>query len=105
MSTTATVAPVIARDDRPRTDPGAVKICGMAFIHAPECSDQYAEGLLKGFSGTLQVDGYAGSNRVLKQPAHDVQCAYCRAPARRKHFAVAKSGKATLIADAGLAQI
>ena len=102
MSTTATVAPVIARDDRPW---GGKDLRGVAFIHAPERFDQYAEGLLKGFSGTLQVDGYAGSNRVLKQPGHDVLCAYCRAPARRKHFAVAKSGKATPIADAGLAQI
>jgi transposase len=77
----------------------------MAFIHAPERLGQCAGVLLKGFSGTLQVDGYAGSKRMLKRPAHDVLCAYCRAPARRKHFAVAKSGKATSIADAGLAQI
>ena len=77
----------------------------MAFIHAPERLGQCAEVLLKGFSGSLQVDGYAGSNRVLKLPAHDFLCAYCRVHARRKHFAVAKSGKATLIADAGLAQI
>ena len=76
----------------------------MAFTYAPGRSGQYAEDILKGFSGTLQVDGYAGYNRLLKRPAQDVQLAYCWAHARRKLHEVSQSGT-TPIADEGLKQI
>ena len=92
----------LARDDRPW---GGEDPPGVAFTYAPGRSGQYAENILQGFSGTLQVDGYAGYNRLLKRPAQDVQFAYCWAHARRKFFEVAKSGNATPIADAGIAQI
>ena len=59
---------------------------------------------MKGFSGTLQVDGYAGYNRLLKRPSQDVTLAYCWAHARRKLHDVAQSGAAP-IAQEGLAQI
>ena len=59
---------------------------------------------MKGFSGTLQVDGYAGYNRLLKRPAQDVTLAYCWAHARRKLHDVTQSGAAP-IAQEGLAQI
>jgi hypothetical protein len=59
---------------------------------------------LKGFSGTLQVDGYAGYNRLLNRPAQDVTLAYCWAHARRKLHDVTQSGAAP-IAQEGLAQI
>jgi len=59
---------------------------------------------LKGFSRVLQVDGYAGYNRLLKRPAQDVTLAYCWAHARRKLHDVAQSG-APPIAQEGLAQI
>ena len=60
--------------------------------------------ILKGFSGILQVDGYAGYNRLLKRPAQDVTLAYCWAHARRKLHDVTQSGAAP-IAQEGLAQI
>lgn len=76
----------------------------MPFTYAPGRSGQYADKILKGFSGTLQVDGYAGYNRLLKRPAQDVVLAYCWAHARRKLHDVTQSGAAP-IAQEGLGQI
>ncbi|SHE60456.1 Transposase [Ruegeria intermedia] len=92
---------VLARDDRPW---GGGAPPGVAFTYAPGRSGQYAEGILKGFTGTLQVDGYAGYNRLLKRPTQDIQLAYCWAHARRKLHEVAQTGT-TPIADEGLKQI
>lgn len=91
----------LARDDRPW---GGEDPPGVAFTYAPGRSGQYADDILKGFSGVLQVDGYAGYNRLLKRPAQDVTLAYCWAHARRKLHDVTKSGAAP-VAQAGLAQI
>lgn len=92
---------VLARDDRPwgGDDPPAV-----AFNYAPGRSDQHADNILKGFSGILQVDGYAGYNRRLKRPSRDMALAYCWAHARRKLHDFTQSGAAP-IAKEGLAQI
>lgn len=76
----------------------------MAFTYAPGRSGQYADNILKDFSGTLQVDGYAGYNRLLKGPAQDVALAYCWAHARRKLHDVTQSGAAP-IAQECLGQI
>lgn len=91
----------LARDDRPW---GGEDPPGVVFTYAPGRSGQYAENILQGFSGTLQVDGYAGYNRLLKRPAQDVRLAYCWAHARRKLHEVSQSGT-TPIADEGLKQI
>ncbi|CRL14548.1 IS66 family transposase [Phaeobacter italicus] len=91
----------LARDDRPW---GGDDPPGVAFTYAPGRSGQHADNILKGFSGTLQVDGYAGYNRLLKRPAQDVTLAYCWAHARRKLHDVTQSGAAP-IAQEGLAQI
>jgi len=76
----------------------------VAFTYAPGRSGQHADKILSGFSGTLQVDGYAGYNRLLKRPAQDVTLAYCWAHARRKLHDVTQSGAAP-IAQEGLAHI
>ena len=91
----------LARDDRSwdGNDPP-----GVAFTYAPGRSGQHAENILSGFSGILQVDGYAGYNRLLKRPTQDVKLAYCWAHARRKLHDVTQSGEAP-IAQEGLAQI
>lgn len=91
----------LARDDRPW---GGDDPPGVAFTYAPGRSGQFAEDILKGFTGTLQVDGYAGYNRLLKRPAQDVRLAYCWAHARRKLHEVAQTGT-TPIADEGLRRI
>ena len=53
--------------------------------YAPGRSGQYADDILKGFEGILQVDGYAGYNRLLNRDSKQVQLAYCwaHAPSRR----------------------
>ena len=45
----------LARDDRPW---GGEDPPGVAFTYAPGRPGQYADNILKGFNGTLQVDGY-----------------------------------------------
>lgn len=52
----------LARDDRSWNGPDPP---GVAFTYAPGRSGKYASELLHGFDGILQVDGYAGYNRVL----------------------------------------
>jgi len=91
----------LARDDRPwdGNDPP-----GVAFTYVPGRSGQHADTVLKGFSGILQVDGYAGYNCLLKRPAQDVTLAYCWAHARRKLFDVTKNSVAPM-AKKGLDQI
>ena len=91
----------LARDDRPW---GGDDPPGVAFTYAPGRSGQYADKILDGFSGILQVDGYAGYNRLLRRPTQDVQLTYCWAHARRKLYNVTQSGTAP-IAQEGLAQI
>ena len=93
----------LARDDRPW---GGEAPPGVAFTYAPGRSGQYADDILQGFSGILQVDGYAGYNRLI-QPARNgpnIQLAYCWAHARRKLHEVAQAGTAP-IAEDGLRQI
>lgn len=91
----------LARDDRPW---GGDDPPGVAFTYAPGRSGLPADNILSGSSGTLQVDGYAGYNRLLKRPAQDVTLAYCWAHARRKLHDVTQSGAAPIAQD-GLAQI
>lgn len=77
---------------------------GVAFTFAPGRSGQYAEKILRGFSGILQVDAYAGYNRLLKRADQEVQLVYCWAHARRKLHEVARNATAP-IAEEGLKQI
>lgn len=91
----------LARNDRPW---GGTARPGIAFTYAPRRSSQYADDILKDFSGILQVDGYAGFSRFLKRSNDQVTLAYCWTHARRKLHEVAQSGDAP-IAEAGLKQI
>ncbi len=93
----------LARDDRPW---GGAAPPGVAFTYAPGRSGQYADTILQGFTGILQVDGYAGYNRLI-QPERTgpaIQLAYCWAHARRKLFEVARNSTAP-IAEDGLKRI
>lgn len=60
---------------------------------------------MQGFSGILQVDGYAGYNRVLDPRDNaPIQLAYCWAHARRKLYDLTHNNVAP-IAEEGLKQI
>ncbi|SDR46836.1 IS66 family transposase [Pseudovibrio sp. Tun.PSC04-5.I4] len=91
----------LARDDRPWNGPEPP---GVAFTYAPNRSGEVAEEILKDFEGVLQVDGYAGYNRLLKRQKSPVALAYCWSHARRKLYEVARN-KTAPIAEEGLRQI
>ena len=92
----------LARDDRPwisETPPG------VAFTYTPGRSGKHASEILQGFNGTLQVDGYAGYNRVLDPKSNgEIQLAYCWAHARRKLYELTINSPAP-IAHQGLKHI
>jgi hypothetical protein len=59
----------------------------VGFTYAPRRSGEYASEILQGFGGTLQVDGYAGYNRVLDlRDNAPILLACCWAHARRKLY-------------------
>ena len=92
----------LARDDRGWNGPEPP---GVAFTYAPGRSGEHAVEILQGFDGILQVDGYAGYNRVLDPRDNDpIQLAYCWAHARRKLYELTHHNAAP-IAEEGLKQI
>lgn len=74
----------LARDDRAW---GGDDPPGVVYFYAPDRRGENAERFLKGFNGTLQLDGYQGYNR-LTRPARKggdpIVVAHCWAHARRK---------------------
>jgi hypothetical protein len=93
----------LARDDRPW---GGTAPPGVAFTYAPGRGGQHAERILQGFGGILQVDGYAGYNRLIAPDriGPDIQLAYCWAHARRKLIEITRTGPAP-IAEEGVGLI
>lgn len=90
----------LARDDRPW---GGTAPPGVAFTYAPGRGGQHAERILQGFGGILQVDGYAGYNRLIApdRVGPGIQLAYCWAHARRKLIEITRTGPAP-IAEQGV---
>jgi transposase len=88
----------VARDDRPwgGTDPP-----GVAYIYAAGRGADHAVAMMKGFTGILQVDGYAGY-RSLADPARggQVTLAFCWAHLRRHFYDIAKGGAAPIASEA-----
>jgi transposase len=93
----------LARDDRPW---GGGAPPGVAFTYAPGRGGIHAEQILQGFSGILQVDGYAGYNRLIAPGrfGKDIRLAYCWAHARRKLVEIIRNSKAP-VADDGVKRI
>ncbi|NRP21579.1 hypothetical protein LPJGGPFB_04838 [Ensifer adhaerens] len=93
----------LARDDRPW---GGGAPPGVAFTDAPGRGGLHAERIVQGFTGILQVDGYAGYNRLIASDrvGSDIQLAYCWAHARRKLVEITRNGSAP-IAEEGLRRI
>jgi transposase len=83
----------LARDDRPW---GGGSPPGVAFTYSPGRGGIHEERILQGFSGILQVDGYAGYNRLIgpDRTGPDIQLAYCWAHARRKLVEITRNGSA-----------
>ena len=93
----------LARDDRRwgGADPPAV-----VYAYAPGRGAEHAERLLKGFTGVLQVDGYAAYKTVSKGRPSDapLRLAHCWAHGRRKLREVFDRD-ASPIAEEGLRRI
>src|SRR5690554_5488726 len=74
----------LARDDRSW---GGDDPPGVVYFYAPGRHGENAETFLTGFDGTLQLDGYAGYNRLTKpsrKGGEPIVVAHCWAHARRK---------------------
>ena len=70
-----------------RLEPGGDDPPGVVYFYAPGRHGAHAEMFLTGFNGTLQIDGYAGYNRLTKpsrKGGDPIIVAYCWAHARRK---------------------
>ena len=93
----------IARDDRPwgGSDPPAV-----AYHYAPGRGGVHARALFAGYSGTLQVDAYAGYNGLAdpSRAGGAITLAYCWSHFRRQFYDIAKGGHAP-VATAALDKI
>src|SRR5487761_1927182 len=74
----------LARADRPF---GGADPPGVVFRYAPGRGGVHAEQMLAGFDGVLQVDGYAGYNRLEetdRQGGSPLRLAYCWSHGRRE---------------------
>ena len=93
----------LARDDRPW---GGGTPPGVAFTYASGRGGQHAERILQEFTGILQVDGYAGYNRLIApdRVGPDIKLAYCWVHARRKLLEITRTGS-TPIAEEGVMRI
>ena len=79
---------------------------GVVYAYAPSRGGAHGEKLLEGFSGTAQVDGYSGYNRLRRsdRPGGALTLASCWTHARRGLKEVFDSN-ASPIANAGLERI
>jgi len=84
-----------ARDDRPWGGPAPPVV---AYIYAPDRKAERPAAHLKGFHGTLQVDGYAGY-RALAETGQ-VKLAFCWAHVRRRFYEIAAAGAAPIATEA-----
>jgi transposase len=93
----------LARDERGWGGTGPP---GVVYFYADGRGGKHAEAFLNGFTGTLQVDAYAGYKRLARKgrPEGALVLANCWAHARRKLVEIKKSSNSP-IADEGLQQI
>lgn len=79
---------------------------GIVYTYAPSRAGAHATRILKGWTGTLLVDGYAGYNQLASRPREGgtVRLAHCWAHARRKLFDIFKKDRSP-IAEEGLRRI
>jgi transposase len=88
-----------AVDDRPWKGPAPPAV---VYLYAPDRRGSHLEVHLGRFRGVLQVDGYAGYDKLAQpgRPAGAIKLAYCLAHARREFFDVHKQTKDAVAAEA-----
>ena len=84
-----------ARDDRPWGGAGPPAV---AYVYAPNRKAEQPIAHLAGFTGVLQVDGYAGYRALAKGNA--VRLACCWAHVRRRFYELAAAGPAPIASEA-----
>jgi transposase len=70
----------------------------VAYVYAPDRKSDRPEQHLKGFTGVLQVDGYAGYGALAATGT--VQLAFCWAHWRRRFYEIAQAGNAPIATEA-----
>ena len=94
----------LARDDRHW---GGAEPPGVVYFYAPGRGGEYAERFLDGFDGILQVDGYAGYNRLTgpdRKGGAPLRLAFCWSHARRRLREIYDSSGSEIAAE-GLRRI
>lgn len=88
----------LARDDRRWAGPDPP---GVVYFYAEGRSGNHAERFLDGFAGILQVDAYAGYNRLTRadRPGEPLVLAHCWAHARRKLHEIHERDGSPIAAD------
>src|SRR5271168_592960 len=84
-----------AADDRPwgGTDPP-----GVVFVYAPDRTSERPMSHLEGFTGILQVDGYAGYRKLARR--NDVRLDFCWSHVRRGFYELATPGPSPTASEA-----
>ena len=94
----------LARDDRPWAGPDPP---GVMYFYAPGRGGEHAEQFLEGFDGILQVDGYAGYNRLTgpgREGGAPLRLAFCWSHCRRRLREIHDSSGSEIAAE-GLRRI
>ena len=87
-----------AVDDRPWRGAGHP---AAAYVYSEDRKGEHPATHLKGFRGLLQVDGYAGFGRLVRDTANTgIQLAFCWSHTRRKFYEVQVATKAPLAEEA-----
>ncbi len=84
-----------ARDDRPWGGSGPPAV---AYVYAPNRKAEQPIAHLAGFTGVLQVDGYAGYRALAEKGG--VSLAFCWSHVRRRFYELAVGGPAPIAAEA-----
>ena len=84
-----------ARDERPW---GGADPPGVTYLYAPDRKAEQPIRHLQGFTGVLQVDGYAGYKTLAGKNA--VSLAFCWSHVRRKFYDLAQAGPAPIASEA-----
>ncbi len=84
-----------ATDDRPWQGPGPPAV---VYLFAEDRRGQHVHEHLTGFSGVLQVDGYAGYRELTRpdRPGGAITLAFCFAHARRRFFEIYEDSGSTV---------
>jgi transposase len=86
-----------AVDNRPWRGPGHP---AAAYVYSEDRKGEHPATHLKGYRGLLQVDGYAGFARLVRDADTAIQLAFCWAHTRRKFYDVHVATKAPLAGEA-----